>query len=81
VTQDGASGCVCASLSLVGQPTVYIYARPELSGVRHNLDQNYQLSFSRNLTSAFVSLALRATVSLTASGDIHEHWPRLRLSS
>ena len=27
--------------------------RPELSGIRHNLDQNYQLSFSRNLTSAF----------------------------
>ena len=71
--------------SAFGTGEVYIYVRPELSGIRHNLDQNYQLSFSRNLTSAFdqngrrhqpppVSPALRATVSLTASGDIHEHW-------
>ena len=32
--------------SAFGTGEVYIYVRPELSGIRHNLDQNYQLSFS-----------------------------------
>ena len=31
---------------LPGTGEVYIYVRPELSEIRHSLDQNYQLSFS-----------------------------------